>query len=374
MSARLGGALAAELRDRLRGNDKSFVLLEGIPTGVAEGMSKAWDDVTMPQLAIVSQTPALFGNHAMRQGVSGTQLRNRTDPGWRGVVLVLCEGEQVPDQQSLGLFEPLSPSELLNKPAGIALLAQQPTAVPLEGHARHVRSAINEAPVATRPSPIAVANYLDRLAADDDPLRALPTLGAFADSVAPGVRIDSSRISENLALAARRTSDELLRASAYADLRKRAVTVVRRRPGIDDAGARAVADKVMAQLQSGSPQLLTTVQFDEAREIFEQRPKGLPETVRQEMHDFQIRLPQGSQARALPWGAYERRAEQLRGADQRDAAQELCELDDAQQKTVFTPKTRRQLERLILRNRSLNASKPSCPKLRSSAPQNTSAA
>lgn len=361
MSARLGGALAAELRERLRDNDKSFVLLEGIPTGVAEGMSKAWDDATMPQLAIVSQTPALFGNHAMREGVSGTQLRNRTDPGWRGVVLVLCEGEQVPDQQSLGLFEPLSPSELLNTPAGIARLSQQLPAVPLDGHARHVRSAINEAPVATRPSPIAVANYLDRLAAGDDALQALPTLGAFADSVAPGVRIDSSRISDNLALAARRTSDELLRASAYADLRKRAETVVRRRPGIDDAGARAVADQVMAQLQSGSPELLSTVQFDEALEIFEQRPKGLPETVRQEMHDFRTRLSPGSQAEALPWATYERRADQLRGADQREAAQELCELDDAQQKTVFTPKTRRQLERLILRNRSLNASKPSCP-------------
>jgi hypothetical protein len=361
VSGRLGGALAVELRDRLRDNDKSFVLLEGIPTSVAEGMSKAWDDETMPQLAIVSQTPALFGNHAMREGVSGTQLRNRTDPGWRGVVLVLCEGEQVPDQQSLGLFEPLSPSELLNKPAGIALLSQQPPAFRLDGHARHVRAAINEAPVATRPSPIAVAHYIDRLADGDDALQALPTLMAFADFVAPGVRIDSSRISDNLALAARRTSDELLRASAYADLRKRAETVVRRRPGIDEAGARAVADQVMTQLQSGSPELLTTVQFDEAREIFEQRPKGLPETVRQEMHDFQIRLSPGSQANALPWGTYERRADQLGGADQRDAAQELCELDDAQQKTVFTPKTRRQLERLILRNRSLNASKPSCP-------------
>jgi len=361
LSARLGGALAAELRDRLRDNDKSFVLLEGIPTDVAEGMSKAWDDATMPQLAIVSQTPALFGHHAMVEGVSGTQLRNRTDPGWRGVVLVLCEGEQVPDQQSLGLFEPLSPSELLNKPAGIALLSQQPPAVLLDGNARHVRSAINEASVATRPSPIAVANYLDRLAAGDDALHALPTLGAFVDFVAPGVRIDSSRISDNLALAARRTSDEMLRASAYADLRKRAETVVRRRPGVDDGGARTIADQVMAQLQSGSPELLTTVQFDEAREIFEQRPKGLPETVREEMHDFQIRLPPGSQAKALPWGTYERRAEQLRGADQREAAEELCELDDAQQLTLFTPKTRRQLERLILRNRSINASKPSCP-------------
>ena len=137
--------------------------------------------------------------------------------------------------------------------------------------------------------------------------------------------------------------------------------MVRRRPGVDDAQARAVADLVMEQLQAGSAELLTTVQFDEAREVFEQRPKGLPETVRQEMHDFRIRLDEGSQAESLPWGSYERRADQLRGADQRDAAQELCDLDDAQRKLVFTTKTRRQLERLILQNRSINASKPSCP-------------
>lgn len=361
MSRRLGGALAAELRNRLRDNDKSFVLLEGIPTGVAEGISRAWDDATMPQLAIVSATPRLFGSHAMRENVSGTRLRNRTDHGWRGVVLVLCEGEQVPDQQSLGLFEPLVPSELLSSAAGIAVLSNQTPAVTLDGNARHVRSAINEAPLATRPSPIAVATYLDRLAAGDDPLQALPTLGAYSDSVAPGIKIDSARISDNLALAANRTSDEQLRASAYADLRKRAEVVVRRRPGISDAQARAVADEVMKQLQAGSIELLTTLQFDEAREVFEQRPRGLPETVRQEMYDFRIRLDEGSQVEALPWASYDRRADQLRGADQRQAATELCKLDDAQRKTVFTPKTRRQLERLILRNRSLNASKPSCP-------------
>ena len=68
----------------------------------------------------------------------------------------------------------LSPSELLNTAAGIALLSQQAPAVALDGNARHVRSAINEASPATRPSPIAVANYLDRLAAGDDPLEALP--------------------------------------------------------------------------------------------------------------------------------------------------------------------------------------------------------
>ena len=42
------------------------------------------------------------------------------------------------------------------------------------------------------------------------------------------------------------------------------------------------------------------------------------------------------------------------------AAQELCDLDDAQQRQVFTKPTRNKLERL-LRDKSVNGSNPSCP-------------
>ena len=216
--------------------------------------------------------------------------------------------------------------------------------------------------MATRPSPIAVANYLDRLAVGDDPLQALPTLGAFADSVAPGVRIDSSRISDNLALAARRTSDELLRTSAYADLRKRAET--RFAPTPRYRRRRAPARSPTKSWRSCSPEAPNSSPPCSSTKPARSSSRDPRDCLRRSARRCTTSgsgCSPGSQAEALPWGTYERRADQLRGADQRDAALELCELDDAQQKTVFTPKTRRQLERLILRNRSLNASKPSCP-------------
>lgn len=357
MSRRLGSALAEHLRRILPPGERSFVLVEGVPTSVAEGMSRAWDDA-LPQLSIVSSSPALFPKHAMRD-VSGTRLRNRRDS--RGVVLVLCDGEQVPDRQSLNLFESVSPSVLLESAEGMGILSQQAPAVDLDGPARAVREAINQADVATRPSAASVAAYLDRLAAGSDPLDALPVLGAFADHAGPGERIDSTRIADNLALASRRTSDDLLRPAAYADLRKRAEAVLRRRPGIGNAGAPAAADEVMTQLQAGSLDLLRTLRFDEAREIMEQRPQDLAETVRREMGQFRANLPPGSQAEGLPWHTYEQRADQLRrGAQQRDAARDLCDLDDAQQKQVFTRPTRTKLERL-LRDKSVNGSNPSCP-------------
>ncbi|MBA8964950.1 hypothetical protein JOJ86_006228 [Rhodococcus percolatus] len=119
MSARLGSALTEHLRRTLFTSGRSFVLVEGVPTSVAEGMSRAWDDA-LPQLAIVSSSPALFGKHAMLN-VSGTQLRNQ--PETRGVVLVLCDGEQVPDRQSLTMFESVSPSELLKTAEGMGILS-----------------------------------------------------------------------------------------------------------------------------------------------------------------------------------------------------------------------------------------------------------
>ena len=83
MSLRLGLALAEYLRRQLSPDRRSFVLIEGVPASVAEGLSRAWDDA-LPQLSIVSSTPGLFPDHAMRDA-SGTQLRNRHDN--HGVVL-----------------------------------------------------------------------------------------------------------------------------------------------------------------------------------------------------------------------------------------------------------------------------------------------
>jgi len=173
VSTRLGSALTEHLRRKLTASDRSYVLVEGVPASVAEGMAQSWDE-TLPELAIASTEPQRFGAHALGK-VSGTHLRNRRDT--RGVVLVLCDGEQVPDRQSLNLFESVSPSVLLNSPEGMGILSRQHPAVDLDGPARAVREAINRANAATRPSAVAVATYLDRVAAGEDALGALPALG-----------------------------------------------------------------------------------------------------------------------------------------------------------------------------------------------------
>lgn len=360
MSTRLGSALAEHIRRRLNESesDSGYILVEGVPASVAEGMVRAWDSF-LPQLAIVSVERQRFGQYALHD-VSGTYLRNRADT--HGVVLVMCDGEQVPDRQSLNLFESVSPSALLDTPEGMAILSRQTPAVTLDGPARSVREAINQASAATRPSAIAVASYFDQLAAGADPLAALPVLGAFIDAVPPSGRVDSDRIGDNLALARRRTSEDLLKASVYADLRLRTQRVLKRRPSLSSPNDLVAAiDQVMTMLQSGSNELLTTLYFDEAREILEQRAQDLVTAVRQEIAEYRAGLQSGSQASGLPWDIYESRAVALRrGAAQRDAARELLDLDTAQQQQLFTRETRIKLERL-LRDKAVNGSNPSCP-------------
>ena len=360
MSMRLGSALAGHIRRRVEesGSDSGYFLVEGVPASVAEGMTRAWDS-TMPELAVGSAQPYRFGRYALRD-VSGTYLRNR--PGTHGVVLVMCDGEQVPDRQSLSQFESVSPSVLLDTPEGMGILSQQQPAVNLDGPARAVREAINQASAATRPSAIAVASYLDRLAAGADPMAALPLLGAFIDTEPADGRVEADRIGDNLALARRRTSEDLLKASAYADLRLRAERVLKRRLGFSSPNELiAATDGVMTMLQSGSAELLTALYFDEAREILEQRAQDLVTVVRREIADYRAGLQPGSQAAGLPWNTYDSRAAALRrGAAQRGAAQELLDLDTAQQQQLFTRETRIKLERL-LRDKAVSGSNPSCP-------------
>jgi len=357
VSRRLGGALAAYI-GRLPGA-ACFVLVEGVPADLAEGMVAAWGP-ELPPLRVVSADPARFGEHAL-SGVSGTALRNSRENGAaRGLALVLCEGQQVPDRQSLNLFESVSPSQLLDT-AGLALLAQQQPAVPLDGPVRAVRDAIVHAGAASQPSAASVAAYLDRLAAGEDPLRALPALGGFADPAA-GPRVESARVGDNLKLAARRTSEDLLRPRDYADLRRRAKTVLSRRPGLRALGAaEAAADEVMGLLQSGSDEVLAKLQYDEAREVLEQKSPDLVKAATTAIADYRRDLPSDGQAAALPWERYERTAQALRrGTENREAAQELLDLDDAQQRHVFAAPLRRKLERL-LHDKAISGSSPSCP-------------
>ena len=356
MSIRLGQALTEYLKRGLNLANPNFVLIEGVELSVAEGMARSWDPA-LPQLAVVSDSPGLFGAHAMTD-VSGTHLRNR--PGTKGVVLVLCGSTQVADRQSLNLFEAVSPTVLLETAEGMGLLAQQTPSVALEGTARAVREAIIQADPANRPSTLSVATYIDRISAGADPLMELPTMGAFMDHSNSG-RIDSAQVAENFALASRLTSDELLRPASFGDIRSRAESVLRRRAGATAESARDLADQVMAQLEAGNSGLLTTLWFNEAEEIFEQRAKNISQLVRQEMESFRLRQVPGSQAEGLPWNAYETKADDLRRtAERQDASIELCALDDSLDRVLFTESTRKKLERLQ-RDKSVSGSRHSSP-------------
>ncbi|MEV0939588.1 helicase HerA-like domain-containing protein [Micromonospora wenchangensis] len=353
MSQRLGGALAEHIKNMSGGS--KFVLVEGVPSSLALGMVAAWTH-ELPPLAVVSDTPHRFGAHALDG--SGTGLRNRYR---QGIVLVLCEGLQVPDRSGLNLFENVAPGVLLDSPEGLVRLARQVPAASLDGPVRAVRDAITRAGIAHKPSAAQVAAYFDRVATGDDPLVCLPALGAFADT-ATGDRVDADRIGDNLALAARRTSDDVLRPTAYAEIRRRAESVLGRRPGLrdDPAGAKAAASSVMTLLQSGSEQLLHRLQFDEAREILEQRTQDLADTALRALRDYQ-RTHGGGQVADLPWPQYQSRAEDLRhAAQQREAARELLDLDDAQARGIFDKTTRVKLEKL-LRDKAVSGSNPSCP-------------
>lgn len=356
MSNRLGAALADHLREHTAGS-AAFVLVEGVPAEVARGMSDSWDDAAMPRLAIVARNRAA-GRHALAEA-SGTQLRN--EAGDRGVVLVLCDGEQLPDRQSLNLFESVSPGVLLDDATGLARLSRQAPSLDLDdGWARAVRVAIVQRGLAERPSPAAVAAYLDRLAEGGDPLAELPILGAFADRAPAGERADSSRIVNNFELASRRTSEDILRPASVADLRKRAEQILRnRRPAPADPAA--LAADLAADLQRGSDAFLAKVTYDEARELLDRRPKDLAEIVRAELSKFRADVPPGSQDEGLPWDTYFARADELgRSARQRDAARELADFDDAHQRRVFEKPTRRKLERSLV-DRAVDGSSPSCP-------------
>ena len=80
-----------------------------------------------------TNNPGGFGERALGE-LSGTGLRN-THP--EGVCLVVCEGADLPDRQSLNEFENVAPGDLLRDTEGLSLLAQAPPTGPLDGPPRH---------------------------------------------------------------------------------------------------------------------------------------------------------------------------------------------------------------------------------------------
>ncbi len=346
MSARLGTALAGYILG-LPGEHK-FVLVEGVSEDLAHNMAAAWDDSEL-RLAIASQHPERFGPRALKNQAA-TGLRNRGP-----VCLVLCEGAQLADRQSLRAFESVAPSDLLREHSGLTRLAEAAPPAPLDGVARHIRGAILQLGAAARPSATAVAAYLDRCAAGEDPLHALPTLGAFPDH--PAGATDQRRILANLSLASRRRGEQL---SRPADMRRRAARILSQRPGIRPDAARAEANRVLALLQSGSDELLSALTYDEASEILEQKSSDLPAAVERELGFYR---KEKSDDPAIAWGRYEDAARLLRDPEQQKrCALDLLGFDEVESRHVFDASVRRRLEQL-LKDQVVSASQPSCPEL-----------
>jgi hypothetical protein len=346
-SRRLGAALAEHVL-ALPGNRK-FVLVEGVSEDLADAMAGVWDDGHL-RLAIASQHPERFGPRALKD-VAATGLRNQG-----GVCLVLCAGAQLADRQSLRAFESVSPGDLLRDHAGLTRLARVAPEAPLDGPARQVRGAILQAGAASRPGAAAVAAYLDRCAGGEDPLRALPGLGAFADHPA-GSAADQRRILANLSLAARRRGEQL---SRPADMRRRAARILGQRPGVSAESAQAEADRVVALLQSGSDELLSALTYDEASEILEQKSSDLPAVVERELGFYR---KEKSTDPGIAWDRYEDAARGLRDPDQQKrCARDLLGFDEVEGRRVFDSKVRRRLEQL-LKDQVISASRPSCPEL-----------
>jgi hypothetical protein len=346
VSARLGAALAGYILD-LPGEFK-FVLVEGVSEDLAESMAEAWQDDEL-RLAVTSQHPERFGDRALRD-VAATALRNQGP-----ICLVLCEGAQLADRQSLRAFESVAPSVLLREHAGLIRLAEVPPSAPLDGVPRHVRGALLQMAEAERPSAPAVAAYLDRCAAGDDPLQVLPALGAFADHAAGGT--DSRRILANLSLASRRRGEQL---SRPVDMRRRAARILGQRPDTTPAAAREEADHVLALLQSGSDELLSAVTYDEASGILEQKSGDLVADVERELRAYRR---EKSDDPDVAWARYEDAARLLRDPEhQKRCALDLLGFDEIEVRRVFDQPIRRRLEQL-LKDQVLSASRPSCPEL-----------
>ena len=356
---RLGVALREYIR-QIPGESK-YVLIEGLDPDVADALAAGWTaQPGLPTLAVMSREARRFGAHGLGDA-SATGLRNLHP---KGVCLVVCAGERLLDRQSLNAFENVAPGDLLASVDAISLLAEAAPAVAMDGAARDVRQAIVQLPPGEQPSAPAVARYLDALAAGQPPLRALPLIGAFRDNDS-GERASSTRIRENIRLAARRSSDEMQRHGGLGDIRTRASRVLRRRPGVTNAIAGEQADRVIELLQNGSDALLDELSLDEAREILERlEQRDLASVTEAELKDFRTaRDEQASGVPEIPWTRYLEAAADLRRPDERrQAAADLLGLDDAEQRQVFQARTRTKLNRL-LKDRVINASRPSAPEL-----------
>lgn len=355
---RLGIALV-ELIRRTPG-DAKYVVIEAADPQLATSISEYWntDPTGLPRLAVAAHEPSRFGEYGLVNG-SAAGLRNRTPPEG-GCCVVVVEGFELAERQSINLFDAISPGDLLRTKNNLMILSEARQPVRRDGAMAAIREALVTLPASARPSALQTAEFFESVARGGNPLEQLPTLGGFKDPGISEAEIRSDRIKENLVLGAQRRSDSLVSPAVYADFRSRARRVLGRRPG--PAQNDQLASRFMTLLEAGSDELLAFVSYEEAKEILTKSTKGLSSQVREEMSDYRRTLSQDLQA-SIPWNDYANATDRLeRSQDQKDAARTLLEFDASESENIFQATTRRKL-RNLLRDRVITSSIGSAPEV-----------
>ena len=224
MSDRLALALIEHIR-RIDATAK-FLVIEAVPSSLAQSLHSHWDDndPNLPRLAIATSDDASSaGNHGLR-GDSVATLRNKSP---KGVCIVVCENAQLAERQSIINFTPVFPADLLESKDRLLLLGEVRSRVQPDGYMAALREAIATMPGSLRPSASVVAEYFDRVASGENALTALPYIGAFRDARRPA-DIRGERIRENLILASRRSSGDVISSDDFSRIRSRAERVLSR--------------------------------------------------------------------------------------------------------------------------------------------------
>lgn len=353
MSDRLALALIEHIR--LIDVHPKFLVVEAVPVDLARSLESHWtlDDPLLPRLAIANMNGADPFRRFGLKGSSVAALRN-TSPD--GLCIVICEGAELAERQSIINFRPVAPADLLRSKDRLILLSRAHRQLQSDGHMAAIREAIVTMEPSVRPSASAVAAYFDCIVAGEDPLLALPRIGAFHDSCDPA-DIRSDRILSNFSLAFRRFGDDVIRQDDFSRIRRRAQRVLMR----DTSVARS-ADIFMEMLENGDHGILTAVSYDEAREILTETKRGLIAQVEEALTDY-VRSRGSDEADQIPINSYLEEARLLDSDEtRRPAARRLLDFDESQGGSVFEPALRRRLVAL-LRERRVDATVGSCPEV-----------
>lgn len=341
MQARLAGAIIGLVRGQASEDGSSWLLMEGVELALARELARLWP-AELPDLVVAASGDEDFGSQGLGSRTA-TSLRNASTSG---LCLVICEGVQIADFQSVSQFFRLAPGDLLRSAAGIDRLLRQAPDLSEHPVAASLRHALLDHDLEVQPPSKVVARYLNALARGDDAMTALPLLGAFRDESL--VDPSAGRLVENLNLAALTTSPDLQQPKSLADIRIRAERkLAERQP--PPADSTALAGQVVEALSGGGPTLLEMLTFAEAREILaEPPPAELSEEVARDLRAYAAR---GETSAEDYFGL----ADQLADTDpeeRKHAARELLDFDQAESQAVFRMVTRRRL-RALLRDRRI---------------------